>query len=144
MLTRPKTLRDAICFHEAGYLVAARVLGIPLHPTQLDCGLRRYDGDVINLAALGPIDDLDKAAVVFLAGRIALRRYDPDNTGDNDEIQARDLIFGALRLRFGKALTPDHVRSHMMLRMTELTAQAERLVAEHWPAIEVEAARLRA
>jgi hypothetical protein len=54
------------------------------------------------------------------------------------------LVFTWLLVRYGHALLPSFVRSYVRSRVTELTNEAGRLVAKHWPAIEAEAAHLLA
>jgi hypothetical protein len=140
MLTRASTLHDAIAIHEAGYAVAARVLDAALRPTRLDRGLRRYANDVLDEARTDP----EWAAIVMLAGGAALRRFDPNVSGANDEVEARTSILREMLSRYGvpSSLTPSFKRSYIAQRHDELAAQAKTLVAEHWPLIEAEAERL--
>src|SRR5262245_55054505 len=89
--------------------------------------LRRCCRDVVDLRRVEGTER-DKAALVMLAGGAALRRYDPNLSGDRDDPEALDQIFDALRARFGSPLAPAHVRSHVKLRHDELAAEAQRLV----------------
>src|SRR5262249_34796940 len=90
----------AIHYHEAGYSVIGRKLGIIIRPPQLDRGLRRHPGDVTDLEKTFELaketgkdvselpDDADSApiaelcAVVFLAGTAALRRCNANASGN--------------------------------------------------------------
>jgi hypothetical protein len=140
MLSRTPTQPNAIAVHEAGYLIAARVLGVELRRTRTDRALRRYTNDILDEARTDP----ERAAIVMLAGGAALRRFDPNVTGANDELEARQSIFKELLSRYGfrSGLTPAFKRDYIAVRHDELAAAAQRLVTEHWPLIEAEAANL--
>ena len=162
MLDRSTKFSTAIAYHEAGYAVAGRTLGIIIRPPQLDRGLRRHLGDVIDLEKTfelaketgkdvselpddaGSVSIAELFAVVFLAGSAASRRCDANATGDRDGLAARNLIFADLLERFSAPLKPAFARTYLNTRMRELAAEAEKLINENWHEIEVEAARLAA
>ena len=126
-------------FHEAGYTVAARALGVKITPSSRERPLRCFEGHLRWPVAAE--SDAALLAIVALSGHAPLDRCGGD--GDRDELLARDLIFHyELALRFGPSRTPAYCRQHMTSRMKELTAKADRLVDARWPAIEAEAARL--
>ena len=126
-------------FHEAGYIVAARALGVKITPSSCERPLRCFEGHLRWPVAAE--SDAELLAIVALSGHAALHRCGGD--GDRDDLLARDLIFQyELALRYGSSRTPAHCRQHMTNRMKELTAKADQLVAAHWPAIEAEAAQL--
>jgi hypothetical protein len=133
--------RRQVAYHDAAFAVIGRALNVAIRPPAQRCGLRLFKGDVFT-AWEGPnsAEDLEQMAVVAMAGHIALDRYQDGAQGDRDKLLAGDLIYTGLLVRYGPALLPGFVRSYVRNRMTELTAEAGRLVAEHWPAIEAEAA----
>jgi hypothetical protein len=131
--------RESIAAHEAGYAVAARILGIPLRPTRLDRGLRRYGNDVMCIGETEITDPnvYERCALVMLAGQAALQRHTPTAMGDNDLIEARNLIFECLRMRYGVP-PKELIRGYTDQRCSELATEANRLVLEHWREIEAE------
>jgi hypothetical protein len=144
---------DAVSLHEAAFRVIAAVLNVPLRPTTLPDGetLRRCAADIfarsLTKIAMNETDDetlaaYDNMALIMFAGHCALLRYDPTATGDRDHSEGCDLLFCALLARFGSSAKA-YVGT-IPIRATELTAEAARLVADNWPAIEAEAARLAA
>jgi hypothetical protein len=145
MLARTKqkrNLREAIAYHEAAYLVAARVAQVPVRNPRCNVGdLRRCASHVLDLDTISEPEDIYAAALVMLAGAAALRRYCASASG-SDEVEASVLLFNGFFARFGGGLAPAAVRSHMRLRCAELAAQAEALVAARWCEIQGEAARL--
>jgi hypothetical protein len=137
--------RGPVAYHDAAFAVIGRALDIAIRPPAQQSGLRLFEGDVFMAwKARNAAEDLERMAVVALAGHIALNRYQEGTQGDRDELMAKDLIFTGLLVRYGPALLPGFVRSYVRNRATELTAEAEHLVAKHWPAIEAEAASLLA
>ena len=126
---QPRHSLDARSLHEAGYTVAARVLGIEIRPSRRT--LRCFEGDLLPGDTYGE-SDLEPLAIVALSGHIALDRHGGD--GDRDTLLAGDLIFAELFLRYGPSLTPAHTRQYVATRFAELSDKAEQLVAENWPA----------
>ena len=84
MLDRSPKVSNAVAYHEAAYIVTARVLGVPLRPTAarlvtvnrhgcdvVDIGARAiYDLDAVTADA----DMLDNAAIVMFARRAPTHR----------------------------------------------------------------------
>ena len=131
--------------HDAALEVVGRALDVAIRPPAQRCGLRLFEGDVFMAwKDRNSAEDLERMAVVALAGRLALTSYQEGTRGDRDELLAGDLIFAGLLARYGHGLMPTFIRGYIRNRMTELTSEAGRLVAKHWPAIEAEAARLLA
>jgi hypothetical protein len=144
MLTRTPSIDDAICLHEAAYIVAARVLDVALRPTHLDRGIRRYAGDVICL----DLDDgspefLEHSALVMLCGNAALGLYAPTAPGTNiDTVEAGVLLSDAER-RHCSPMTPSNLR-HYHIQAAQLRKDAKALVLEHGADIIATAADLAA
>jgi hypothetical protein len=123
-------------FHEAGYSVAAKTLGVAITPSSRERPLRSFVGDL-----KWPVTaetDAALLAVVALAGGAALHRV--GGTGDRDTLLAGDLIFEfEIAARYGMSRTPAFCRVHMTARLAELADQAHQLVEAHWSEIEAEA-----
>jgi hypothetical protein len=135
--------RRQVACHDAAFAVIGRALNIAIRPPAQRSGLRLFEGDVfVAWEDRNSAEDLEHMAVVALAGHIALNRYQEGPQGDRDELLAGDLVFTGLVARYGPALLPGFVRTYVRNRVTELTAEAEHLVAKHWSAIETEAASL--
>ena len=136
-------IRRQIAFHDAAFAVIGRALNVAIRPPARRCGLRLFEGDVF-AAQDRSAETLEQMAVVAFAGRIALNGCQQGTQGDRDELMGKDLVFHGALARYGYDMRPEFVRGYIRSRAAELTAEAEFLVAEHWPAIEAEAAQLLA
>jgi hypothetical protein len=133
-----------VAYHTAAVTVIARAIDIAVRAPARRSELRLHEGDIFPDDSDRSAERLERRAVVALAGHIALNRYQSGAHGDRDGLLARDLVFSGLVARYGPGLLPGFVRGYVRNRMAELTAEAEQMVSDHWPAIEAEAANLLA
>lgn len=131
--------RSLIAYHDAALTIIGRALDIAIRPPARRSGLRLHEGDIFPNDNDRSAEGLERMAVVALAGHFALNKHQRGAHGDRDDLLARDLVFSGLLARYGPALLPGFVRTYVKTRMAELTAEAGRLVDEHWPAIQAEA-----
>ncbi len=137
--------RRQIAIHDAAFTVIGRALDVAIRPPAERRGLRLFEGNIfLGWKDRNSAEIFERMAVIVLAGHAALTRCQEGAHGTRDELLGQDLVFAGLLTRYGPALMPSFVRSYVRNRMTELTAEAARLVTQHWPEIEAETAGLLA
>jgi hypothetical protein len=159
MLQRSPKQLSAVAIHEAAFIVAARVLNVPMRPPPARLvSVRRYGCDVCDLGArdvydldavAADADTLDKAAVVMMSGLAALNRIGADTDICRDLCGAQDLAGAAQAKRLGGyevlATFSWHYREQSSaVQEREFSAPAKELVEKNWAEIEAEAERLLA
>jgi hypothetical protein len=83
---------NPIAYHEAGYIVAAKSVGLQLQKYRRDTLRCAFADVVVQDDDDGSEDFCERAALIMLIGGAALNRFAP-TASSNDDVQARELLY---------------------------------------------------
>jgi hypothetical protein len=118
---------DPLAYHEAGYRVAAKHVGIPLMPFKgRQDTLRCYFYDVV--ADDGSTAFCERAALIMLIGGAALAHFAPAESA-HDDVQARELLYHRMWRQAGEGPFPRSMWNEFHILIAQLQDEASAFVA---------------